>query len=50
MYSKYNSILPNAVYGFRTLPDGSFEIQCFKERETPDEALYFWGSPTPKTI
>lgn len=50
IYSKYNSILPSAVYGVRSLPDGSHEVQCMKERETPEEALYFWGTPTPEIV
>ena len=48
MYSKYNSILPSAVYGFKRGENGKgVELYCFKERETPQEALEFWGLEKP---
>lgn len=50
LYSKYNSILPSAVYSVESLTDGSIEVQCLKQRETQDEALMFWGTPTPQII
>ena len=49
---KYNSILPSPVYGFSTQEvegNGEFKrkkvesVFCFKERETLEINLQFWG-------
>ncbi len=50
MYSKFNSILPSAVYGFRKEEEGESQVKifCFKERETPEENLRFWGRKKPR--
>jgi len=61
MYSKFNSILPGAVYGYRTkkaaasaaTEDAAIEevkLFCLKERETPDETLAFWGLEEPRPV
>ncbi len=50
MYSKYNSITPSAVYGYERDESGSFRIRCFKERETAEETLAFWGNPYPRPV
>ncbi len=49
LYSKYNSILPSPVYGFETAADsGEIKFFCFKERETVEKTLEFWGFEHPK--
>jgi diaminopimelate decarboxylase len=51
MYSKYNSITPSAIYGYERLGDGgNFKIRCFKERESPEETLAFWGNAYPRIV
>ncbi len=51
MYSKFNSILPSPVYGFRQEAEGgSVQLWCLKERETPEETLEFWGSKAPREV
>ena len=54
MYSKFNSILPSPVYGYRrkVKEDGlvSYEVVCLKERETFEETLDFWGSKDPRVL
>ena len=51
MYSKYNSITPSTVYGYeRRGEGGGFRIRCFKERETPEETLAFWGNAYPRIV
>ena len=50
MYSKYNSITPSAVYGYERRGEGGFRIRCFKERETPEESLAFWGNAYPRIV
>ena len=47
MYSKFNSNIPNPVYGFSVI---SQKIFCFKEREILTETLAFWGSKHPRLI
>ena len=47
MYSKFNSNIPNPVYGFSVM---SQKIFCFKEREILTETLAFWGSKHPRLI
>ena len=29
---------------------GKFRIRCFKERETPEETLAFWGNAYPRIV
>ena len=48
MYSKFNSNIPSPVYGF-SLKDGG-KVWPFKERETLQECLSFWGSKHPTFI
>ena len=50
MYSKFNSILPSPVFGYRRKEDGGFSVVCIKERETFQETLAFWGSETPRIV
>ncbi|CAB4055909.1 unnamed protein product [Lepeophtheirus salmonis] len=50
MYSRYNSIIPSVVYGIEVLPNGELSIECFKEKETPEETLAIWGSKSPRKI
>ncbi len=64
MYSKFCSILPSAVYGFRAgekrkkIRSGEeveeekegVKLFCFKERETPEENLRFWGRKMPRSV
>jgi len=50
MYSKFNSILPSPVFGYRRKEDGGFSVVCIKERETFEETLAFWGSETPRIV
>ncbi len=50
MYSKFNSILPSAVYGYRRGRRGEINLSCFKERETPEENLQFWGNTVPRLL
>jgi len=45
MYSKFNSLLPSPVYGFSLKSNRTY---CFKERETLNECLSFWGSKQPR--
>jgi diaminopimelate decarboxylase len=47
MYSKFNSFIPNPVYGFSLKNQ---QIFCFKERETVADCLAFWGSKQPKLL
>lgn len=44
MFSKFNSNIPNPVYGFSLKSNNVF---CFKERQTLDETLKFWGVRQP---
>lgn len=44
-YSRFNSILPSMVFGYSKKDDGSLEFRCFKERESYEENLVFWGAP-----
>jgi len=50
MYSRYNSITPSAVYAYEKNQSGNFRIYCFKERETPEETLSFWGNSYPRIV
>ncbi len=50
MYSKFNSVLPSPVYGYWQESDGSVRFKCFKERETPEECLEFWGLKEPRDV
>lgn len=47
MFSKVNSLTPNPVYGFSVR---SMEIFCFKERESYNETLSFWGTDVPTLV
>ena len=49
-YSKYNSIQASPVYGFKRDSRGGVRFVCFKERETCDETLQFWGLEQFKTL
>lgn len=49
MYSKYNSITPSPVYGYEKGEFG-YKIWCFKERETAEETLAFWGNAYPRIV
>ena len=50
MYSRYNSITPSAVYAYEKNQSGNFRIYCFKERETPEETLSFWGNSYSRIV
>ena len=50
MYSRYNSITPSAVYGYEKSQEGALKIRCFKERESPEETLAFWGNAYPRIV
>ena len=50
LYSHYNSILPSPIYGYTMKDDGTVEFICFKERETYEENMAFWGSPEPRLV
>ena len=50
MYSKFHTMLPSPVYGYRRTSQGSYQITCLKERETPQEALAFWGNKIPRPV
>ena len=47
MFSKVISLTPNPVYGFSVR---SMEIFCFKERESYNETLSFWGADVPTLV
>jgi len=47
MYSKFNSNIPSPVYGFSLK---SNRIWCFKERETLQDCLSFFGSKQPMFV
>eukprot|EP00088_Acartia_fossae_P005033 TRINITY_DN12200_c0_g1_i2.p1 TRINITY_DN12200_c0_g1~~TRINITY_DN12200_c0_g1_i2.p1 ORF type:complete len:439 (-),score=89.18 TRINITY_DN12200_c0_g1_i2:17-1309(-) len=42
MYCRFNSILAGGVYGY-TRNNGDLSLQCFKQRESYDECMAFWG-------
>jgi len=50
LYSKFNSILPSPVYGYQKNGDGGVEFICFKERETCEDTLKFWGLKEPRVV
>ena len=51
MYSKFNSITPSAVYGYEKKKSGlGYRIRCFKEKETTEETLAFWGNAYPRIV
>ena len=51
MYSKFNSITPSAVYGYEKNKSGlGYRIRCFKEKETTEETLAFWGNAYPRIV
>ena len=50
MYSKFNSIFPSPVYGFRRAEGDKIRFLCFKERETSEETLQFWGLNKPTEV
>ena len=50
MYSKFNSILPSPIYGFERQPGGKMKVVCFKERETIEENMRFWGREEPRVL
>ena len=49
LYSKFHSIPPNPVYGFRqTRPNSSeYSVFCLKGHECYKEILDFWGPKKP---
>ena len=52
MYSKYNSITPSSVYAFEHQEESAgpeFAFYCFKQKETSNETLAFWGNKNAKT-
>lgn len=49
MYCKFNSILASPVYGYWKEGE-DLKFICFKERETVEECLRFWGLDTPLIV
>jgi len=48
MYCKFNSIRASPVYGcWRDPASGEVKLVCYKERETVEECLQFWGLEQP---
>ena len=50
MYCKFNSIRASPVYGFWRDEAGQVRLVCYKQRETVDECLHFWGLQNPKYL
>jgi len=49
LYSRFNSIQAPAIYGYEKVQDGYRFLQ-FKERETLEETLAFWGTHKPHEV
>jgi len=52
MYCRFNSIRASPVYGFKREEGaaGGITLQCFKNRDTFEECMMFWGHATPKHV
>jgi len=50
MYCRFNNIRASPVYGFTRDAAGNVTFQCYKQRETVDECLSFWGLEAPVSI
>ena len=46
---RFNSIQAPAIYGYEKVQDGYRFLQ-FKERETLEETLAFWGTHKPHEV
>ena len=49
-YSKKRSYYNSPVYGYQKTKDGGIEFICFKERETCEDTLEFWGLREPRVV
>ena len=47
---KYNLEHNSPVYGYQKKGDGGVEFLCFKERETCEDTLEFWGLREPRVV
>jgi diaminopimelate decarboxylase len=50
LYSRYNSILAPAAYGYEKTAENGFKFYELKARETYDEMIKFWGNSTMKSL
>ena len=52
LFLRFNSIRASPVYGFKREEgaEGGITLQCFKNRDTFEECMMFWGHATPKHV